>query len=64
MIGCSTSEVAGQGIGSYSSPELAEALFHGIYRATQEANIFLVAQCCEHLIRALILEEVAAEKYG
>ncbi len=64
VIGCSTSEVAGQGIGSYSSPELAEALFDGIYKATQEARIFLVAQCCEHLNRALILEAEAAEKYG
>lgn len=64
VIGCSTSEVAGQGIGSYSSPEIADALFQGIYKATQEANIFLVAQCCEHLNRALILEAEAAEKYG
>ena len=64
VIGCSTSEVAGQGIGSFSSPELAEALFQGIYNATKEAKVFLVAQCCEHLNRALILEAQAAEKYG
>ena len=64
VIGCSTSEVAGQGIGSYSSPEVAEALFQGIYKAANEANIFLAAQCCEHLNRALILEAEAAEKYG
>jgi len=64
VVGCSTSEVGGAGIGTYSSPELAEAVFGGIYQATQEAGVFLVAQCCEHLNRALILEMEAAEKYG
>lgn len=64
VIGCSTSEVAGKGIGSFSSPELAEALFNGIYQATKEANVYIAAQCCEHLNRALILEEEAADKYG
>lgn len=30
----------------------------------QEKGIYLAAQCCEHLNRALILEAEAAEKYG
>lgn len=64
VIGCSSSEVAGENIGSYSSPEIAEELFKGIYTACEEAEIYLAAQCCEHLNRALILEEQAAEKYG
>ena len=64
MVGCSTSEVGGASIGTFSSPELAEVVFGGIYQATQEADVFLVAQCCEHLNRALILEREAAEKYG
>lgn len=64
VVGCSTSEVAGAGIGSFSSPELAEVVFGGIYQATQEAGVYLAAQCCEHLNRALVLEEEAAEKYG
>lgn len=64
VIGCSTSEVAGQGIGSFSSPELAEALFSGIYEATKESKVFLASQCCKHLNRALIIEAEAAEKYG
>ena len=63
VIGCSTSEIIGKKIGSFSSFEVAEVLFHGIYKATQEANVFLAAQCCEHLNRALILEEKAANKY-
>lgn len=64
VVGCSTSEVGGASIGTYSSPELAEVVFGGIYQATQEAGVYLAAQCCEHLNRALILEEEAAEKYG
>lgn len=64
VVGCSTSEVGGASIGSFSSPDLAEVVFGGIYQATQEAGVYLAAQCCEHLNRALILEEEAAEKYG
>lgn len=64
VVGCSTSEVGGAGICTFSSPELAEAVFGGIYQATQEAGVFLAVQCCEHLNRALILEQEAAEKYG
>jgi len=64
VVGCSTSEVAGAKIGTYSSPELAKAIFQGIYKAVSEKEVYLAAQCCEHLNRALILEEEAAEKYG
>ena len=51
VVGCSTSEVGGASIGTYSSPELAEVVFGGIYQATQEAGVYLAAQCCEHLNR-------------
>ncbi len=64
VVGCSTSEVAGAGIGTFSSPELAKAVFWGIYRAAKEAQVYLAAQCCEHLNRALIVEEACADKYG
>lgn len=64
VVGCSTSEVGGAAIGTFSSPDLAEAVFGGIYQAVQEAGVYLAAQCCEHLNRALIIEEEAAEKYG
>lgn len=63
VVGCSTSEVAGGSIGQASSPQLAEAVFGGIYRAVKEKDVYLAAQCCEHLNRALILEREAAEKY-
>lgn len=62
VVGCSTSEVAGEKIGSASQPELAKDIFSGIYQATKEKGIYLVAQCCEHLNRALILEEELATR--
>lgn len=43
VVGCSTSEVGGAGIGTFSSPDLAEVVFGGIYQATQEAGLFLAA---------------------
>lgn len=64
VVGCSTSEVLGGKIGTFSSPEAAKLVFAGIYKATQEAGVYLAAQCCEHLNRAIILEAEAARKYG
>lgn len=64
VVGCSTSEVGGGIIGTSSSPELADAVFNGIYKAAKEAGVYLAAQCCEHLNRALIIEEEVAEKYN
>lgn len=61
VIGCSTSEVTGNKIGTASVPEVAEELYQGIAQAAAEYGIFVAAQCCEHLNRALILEREAAE---
>lgn len=64
VVGCSTSEVAGERIGSASRPELAQEVFSGIWDAVREHGVYLAAQCCEHLNRALILEEEAARQRG
>ena len=64
VIGCSTSEVSGNTIGTSSDPALADVIFAGCQKALQEHKVYLAAQCCEHLNRALILEKEAAEKYG
>lgn len=64
VVGCSTSEVCGGRIGTASSPEAARAVFAGIWQAVREKGVWLAAQCCEHLNRALILEEEAAKQYG
>lgn len=64
VAGCSSSEVAGHQIGSYSSVEVAQAVFEGLYPVLNDRRIYLCAQCCEHLNRAIILEREAADKYG
>jgi len=63
VIGCSTSEVLGQKIGTDSSPKAAKAIFEGVYTAANEKGIFVAAQCCEHLNRAIIIDRECAEKY-
>ncbi len=64
VIGCSSSEIMGGNIGKASSMDAAKAVFDGIYPILKEKGIYLAAQCCEHLNRALILEQGAAEKFG
>ncbi|MGN1319513.1 MAG: TIGR01440 family protein [Acutalibacteraceae bacterium] len=64
VIGCSSSEVAGGTIGKNSSIDAAQAVFNGIYPTLKEKGIYLAAQCCEHLNRAIVLEEEAAQKFG
>lgn len=59
VVGCSTSEVCGEQIGSHSSVDVAEALFSGIYGVLHEKGIYLAAQCCEHLNRAIVVEAEA-----
>ena len=64
VVGCSSSEIAGGQIGHASSLEAAQAVFAGIYPLLRERGIWLAAQCCEHLNRALILERDCARQYG
>ena len=64
VVGCSSSEIASHRIGSYSSAEIGEAVAQTFLNCCKEKKIYLAAQCCEHLNRALILEEEAALKYG
>ena len=59
VVGCSTSEVTGGTIGKNSVPEVAEDVFAGIYDVLTEKKIYLAAQCCEHLNRAIIVEREA-----
>lgn len=63
-VGCSTSEILGETIGTHSTYEAAEALFAGIYPLLQENSICLAAQCCEHLNRALVIERDVAVQLG
>lgn len=59
VVGCSSSEIVGETIGKNSSMDAAKAVFEGIYSVVKEKGIFLAAQCCEHLNRAIIIEKEA-----
>ncbi len=59
VIGCSTSEICGSRIGTDSRPEVAKTVFQAIYDIFRQYHIYMAAQCCEHLNRALIVEREA-----
>lgn len=59
VVGCSTSEVIGDKIGTNSSPETANNIYIGVAEAAAEAGVFVAAQCCEHLNRAIIVSRAA-----
>lgn len=56
VVGCSTSETLGRRVGSWSVPEAGEAIYEGLMSVFAPRGIFVAAQCCEHLNRALIVE--------
>ena len=64
VVGCSSSEVVGKTIGKASIPAVANALLEGMLPHLRARGVFVAAQCCEHLNRAIILERACAEKYG
>ena len=59
VIGCSTSEILGAKIGSDSQPEVAKTVFEALWETAKAAGLYLAAQCCEHLNRAIIIEREA-----
>lgn len=59
VVGCSSSEIKGRHIGRGSDLNAALAVYEGIMPVLEENGIYLAAQCCEHLNRAIIVEEEA-----
>ncbi|WP_425542354.1 TIGR01440 family protein [Lentibacillus halophilus] len=57
VIGCSTSEVAGERIGTSGSGELASIIFQALTSLKEKTGITLAFQCCEHLNRALVVDK-------
>lgn len=64
VIGVSTSEVAGQRIGTSGTEEIAAQIYRGLKRVKDRYSIELAFQCCEHLNRALVVERHVAERYS
>lgn len=63
VVGCSSSEIEGQKIGTFSSAEVGKTVFETIQSVIKPRSIWLAAQCCEHLNRCLIVERACAEQY-
>lgn len=64
VVGCSSSEILGERIGTDSNFETAKAVFEAIDGVLRARGIALAAQCCEHLNRALIVERDTAVRFN
>ena len=64
VVGCSTSEVVGKKVGSWSTPEVAAAIFEGLNSVFGPMGVYIAAQCCEHLNRSIVIEREAAKANG
>jgi len=64
VLGCSTSEVIGQRIGQGSSLEVAEVLLPPLLKRVHEQGVFLAVQGCEHINRALVVEQACVDHYA
>lgn len=64
VLGCSTSEVLGQKIGTGGSSQIAVAMFKSLKAVCDTHGLLLAVQCCEHLNRSLVVERQTAERYG
>lgn len=62
VIGCSTSEVIGEKIGTAGTFEAAAMIFRQLEKFQESTGVELAFQCCEHLNRALVVERRTAEK--
>lgn len=61
VVGCSTSEVMGEKIGTAGTFDVAEMIFRQLKNLQEETGIELAFQCCEHLNRALVVESRSAD---
>lgn len=59
VVGCSSSEIVGGHIGKNSSMQAAAAVYSAIAPIVKQKKLYLAAQCCEHLNRAIITERAA-----
>lgn len=61
VIGCSTSEVIGETIGTHSSMEIAEIIYDVFEGVSRQHEVNLIFQGCEHINRALTLKRSVAK---
>lgn len=64
VIGTSTSEVLGKHIGTAGTEKVASAIFRALQFFQKKTGTQLAFQCCEHLNRALVVEENTQRQYN
>ncbi|KML33411.1 TIGR01440 family protein [Rossellomorea marisflavi] len=64
VIGCSTSEVMGEKIGTAGTIDTAELIYEELRKYADRSGVSLAFQCCEHLNRAIVIERETAEARG
>ncbi|WP_425424996.1 TIGR01440 family protein [Anaerobacillus alkalilacustris] len=64
VVGTSTSEVIGKHIGTSGTKEVAGEIFRALRSFQEKTGVQLAFQCCEHLNRALVVEEKTQSDYN
>ncbi len=64
VVGCSSSEVLGEKIGTSGSLDMAIEIFSALKEKCDEKGLYIACQCCEHLNRALVVEKELARREG
>ncbi|MCA1055103.1 TIGR01440 family protein [Rossellomorea aquimaris] len=62
VVGCSTSEVIGERIGTAGTFDVAEMIYCELKKFADSTGVSLAFQCCEHLNRAIVIERETAER--
>jgi uncharacterized protein (TIGR01440 family) len=62
VVGCSTSEVIGERIGTAGTFDVAAMIFRQFKKFQEQTGVELAFQCCEHLNRALVVERSTANE--
>ncbi|UJF33287.1 TIGR01440 family protein [Paenibacillus hexagrammi] len=63
VVGTSTSEVVGQRIGTSGTLDVAQPIFQTVQAVCREFGLHPAFQCCEHLNRALVIDEATLALY-
>lgn len=64
VLGCSSSEVCGLKIGKGRNPEIGRVLAGAFLDSCRALRLSGAVQCCEHLNRALVMEQETLSRLG
>ena len=60
LLGCSSSEICGKRIGKASNREIGKVIVKVVLGMVKEKGMELAVQCCEHVNRAIVIENEVA----